>query len=84
MTGYRQLAETLDGVANERGKLAKIGRLAETLGRLGGEELPVAARLLAGSPFAEWEQTVTSVGWRPGKARVKSGSSTTSTRWARA
>ena len=63
MTGYRQLAETLDGVANQRGKLAKIGRLAETLGRLGGEELPVAARLLAGSPFAEWEQTVTSVGW---------------------
>ena len=63
MTGYRLLAETLDGVANERGKLAKIARLAETLGRLGGEELPVAARLLAGSPFAEWEQTVTSVGW---------------------
>ena len=28
-----------------------------------GEELAVAARLLSGSPFAEWEQAVTSVGW---------------------
>ena len=63
MTEYRLLAETLDSVANERGKLAKIERLAETLGRLGGEELAVAARLLSGSPFAEWEQAVTSVGW---------------------
>jgi DNA ligase-1 len=63
VTEYRLLAETLDSVANERGKLAKIERLAETLGRLGGEELAVAARLLSGSPFAEWEQAVTSVGW---------------------
>ena len=63
MTEYRLLAETLDSVANERGKLAKIERLAETLGRLTGEELAVAARLLSGSPFAEWEQAVTSVGW---------------------
>jgi ATP-dependent DNA ligase len=63
VTEYRLLAETLDSVANERGKLAKIERLAKTLGRLGGEELAVAARLLSGSPFAEWEQAVTSVGW---------------------
>ena len=63
MTEYRLLAETLDSVANERGKLAKIERLAETLGRLSGEELAIAARLLSGSPFAEWEQAVTSVGW---------------------
>jgi len=63
VTEYRLLAEALDSVANERGKLAKIERLAETLGRLGGEELAVAARLLSGSPFAEWEQAVTSVGW---------------------
>jgi DNA ligase-1 len=63
VTEYRLLAETLDSVANERGKLAKIERLAETLGRLRGEELAVAARLLSGNPFAEWEQAVTSVGW---------------------
>jgi DNA ligase-1 len=63
VTKYRLLAETLDSVAKERGKLAKIERLAEMLGGLGGEELAVAARLLSGSPFAEWEQAVTSVGW---------------------
>ena len=63
MTAYRVLAETLDAVAQERGKLAKIERLAETLGRLEGEGLKVAARLASGSPFAEWEQAVTSVGW---------------------
>jgi DNA ligase-1 len=63
VTAYRILAETLDSVAKERGKLAKIERLAETLGRLEGDELSVAARLLSGNPFAEWEQAVTSVGW---------------------
>jgi ATP-dependent DNA ligase len=63
VTAYRVLAGTLDDVAKERGKLAKIERLAETLGRLEGEELKVAARLASGSPFAEWEQAVTSVGW---------------------
>jgi DNA ligase-1 len=63
VTEYRRLAETLDSVAKERGKLAKIERLAETLGGLAGEELAVSARLLSGSPFAEWEQAVTSVGW---------------------
>ena len=63
MTDYRLLAETLEAVAKERGKLAKIERLAEALGRIEGEELAVAARLLSGSPFAEWEQAVTSVGW---------------------
>jgi len=63
VTAYRELAETLEEVARERGKLAKIERLAETLGRLEGEELRASARLAAGSPFAEWEQAVTSVGW---------------------
>lgn len=63
MTAYRLLAETLDAVAAERGKLAKIARLASALSPLEGDELVVAARLLSGSPFAEWEQTVTSAGW---------------------
>ena len=63
MTAYRALAETLDAVAKDRGKLAKIARLAEALAPLEGEELTVAARLLSGNPFAEWEQAVTSVGW---------------------
>jgi len=63
VTVYRTLAETLDAVAKDRGKLAKIARLAETLGRIEGEELVVAARFLSGNPFAEWEQAVTSVGW---------------------
>jgi DNA ligase-1 len=63
VTDYRLLAETLEAVARDRGKLAKIGRLAETLGTIEGEELAVAARLLSGNPFAEWEQAVTSVGW---------------------
>jgi DNA ligase-1 len=60
---YRVLAETLDSVAKERGKLAKIERLAEMLGHLEGNELAITARLLSGSPFAESEQAVTSVGW---------------------
>src|SRR6266567_4240134 len=60
---YRLLAETLEGVSQSRGKLAKIDRLAQTLRRLEGEELVVGARLLSGSPFAEWEETVTSAGW---------------------
>jgi ATP-dependent DNA ligase len=63
MTAYRVLAETLDAVSKSRGKLAKIERIAETLGRLEGEELQVGARLASGTPFAEWEQAVTSVGW---------------------
>jgi ATP-dependent DNA ligase len=63
VTDYRLLAETLEAVARDRGKLAKIGRLAEALRTIEGEELAVAARLLSGNPFAEWEQAVTSVGW---------------------
>jgi DNA ligase-1 len=63
VTDYRVLAGTLDAVAKERGKLAKIERFTEILDRLEGEELKVAARLASGSPFAEWEQAVTSVGW---------------------
>ena len=63
MTEYRLLAETLEAVAQSRGKLAKIARLAQTLRLLEGEELVLAARLLSGSPFAEWEETVTSAGW---------------------
>ena len=56
MTPYRALAEALEGVASSRGKLAKIARLADALAAL--EEprsSPSAARLLSGSPFAEWE-----------------------------
>ncbi|HEY6064624.1 MAG TPA: hypothetical protein VIY96_00620, partial [Thermoanaerobaculia bacterium] len=63
MTAYRVLAGTLDSVWKERGKLAKIEKLAGTLGTLEGEELKAAARLASGTPFAEWEQAVTSVGW---------------------
>jgi DNA ligase 1 len=63
LTAYRALAETLEAVSGSRGKLAKIDLLADLLGRLDGEDLTVGARLLSGSPFAEWEQTVTSVGW---------------------
>lgn len=63
MTAYRVIAEALDAVAKDRGKLAKIARLSETLAAVEGDELPVAARLLSGNPFAEWEQAVTSVGW---------------------
>lgn len=63
MTAYRELAETLDAVAASRGRLAKVARLAETLARVEEEELSAAARLLSGSPFAEHEETVTSVGY---------------------
>jgi DNA ligase-1 len=62
-TPYALIAETLERVAGERGKLAKIGLLAGCLQRVAPEDLPVAARLLSGAPFAEWEQAVTSVGW---------------------
>ena len=60
---YRLLAETLEAVSQSRGKLAKIDRLAQTIRRLEGDELVAGARLLSGSPFAEWEETVTSAGW---------------------
>ena len=60
---YRLLAETLEAVSQSRGKLAKIDRLALSLRRLEGDELVVGARLLSGSPFAEWEEIVTSAGW---------------------
>ncbi|MFN2632072.1 MAG: ATP-dependent DNA ligase [Thermoanaerobaculia bacterium] len=63
MSAYRALADALEGVAATRSKLVKIERLAAALAPLAGEELVAAARLLSGSPFAEWEQTVTSVGW---------------------
>ncbi len=63
MSEYRALAEALEGVAATRSKLVKIERLAAALAPLSGDELIAAARLLSGSPFAEWEQTVTSVGW---------------------
>ncbi len=60
---YRLLAEALDAAAEERGKLAKIERLAGALRGLSGARLAIAARLLSGSAFAEWEQQVTSAGW---------------------
>lgn len=63
MTPYRLLAEALEAVSNEKGKLAKIELLAGALRLVQEADLVVAARLLSGSPFAEWEQTVTSVGW---------------------
>ncbi|HJW13843.1 MAG TPA: ATP-dependent DNA ligase, partial [Thermoanaerobaculia bacterium] len=62
-SGYRRLAETLEGVSAEKGKLAKVERLAGMLRELDGARLAIAARLLSGSPFAEWEQQVTSAGW---------------------
>jgi DNA ligase 1 len=60
---YRLLAEALEAAAEERGKLAKIERLAGALRDLSGARLAIAARLLSGSAFAEWEQQVTSAGW---------------------
>ncbi len=63
MTAYRSIAEALEAVSEARGRLAKIQRLAAALSELEVEELAVGARLLAGSPFAQWEETVTSVGW---------------------
>ena len=63
MTAYRTLAEALERVASSRGRLAKVAVLAEALRAVGPEELAVGARLLSGSPFAEWEEAVTSVGW---------------------
>jgi len=63
MTAYRHLAHALAGAAATRGKLEKIARFWEALRGLEDGELAAAARLLAGSPFGEWEQAVTSVGW---------------------
>ncbi|HEY4228811.1 MAG TPA: ATP-dependent DNA ligase [Thermoanaerobaculia bacterium] len=63
MTAYRELAETLEEVAALRGRLDKVARLARSLARVDAEELPAAARLLSGSPFAEHEEAVTSVGY---------------------
>ena len=60
---YRLLAEALEAAAGERGKLAKIEILAGALRPLDAARLAIAARLLCGSPFAEWEQQVTSAGW---------------------
>jgi DNA ligase-1 len=63
VTAYRELAETLEEVAALRGRLDKVARLARSLARVDAEELPAAARLLSGSPFAEHEEAVTSVGY---------------------
>ncbi|HEY3204934.1 MAG TPA: ATP-dependent DNA ligase [Thermoanaerobaculia bacterium] len=63
MTAYRVLAETLEAVAAARGKLAKMARLAAALASVEDGELVTAARFLSGSPFAEHEETTTSVGW---------------------
>jgi DNA ligase 1 len=63
VTNYRVIAEGLEAAAGSRGKLEKIGRLAAALSVVDDAELPAAARLLSGSPFAEHEQAVTSVGW---------------------
>jgi DNA ligase-1 len=63
VTAYRLLAEALERVASSRGRLAKVAILAEALRALEPEELAVGTRLLSGSAFAEWEQSVTSVGW---------------------
>ena len=60
---YRLLAGALEAAAGQRGKLAKIEILAGALRELSGARLAIAARLLSGSPFAEWEQQVTSAGW---------------------
>jgi DNA ligase 1 len=61
--GYRLLAQALEAAAGQKGKLAKIELLAGALRPLAGARLAIAARLLSGSPFAEWEQQVTSAGW---------------------
>ena len=63
MTAYRLVAEALEAASESRGKLEKIARLSEALARVDDVELPAAARLLSGSPFAEHEAAVTSVGW---------------------
>jgi DNA ligase-1 len=63
VTAYRVLAEALEGAAESRGKLRKIARLGQALTSVEDAELPAAARLLSGSPFAEHEASVTSVGW---------------------
>lgn len=60
---YRAIAEGLEAAAGERGKLAKVERLAGALRPFEGARLAIGARLLTGSPFAEWEQQVTSTGW---------------------
>ena len=62
MTAYGLLAEALDAVAESRGKLAKIERLAAALSAVDANELPAAARLLSGSAFAESDAATTSVG----------------------
>ena len=63
MSAYLGLARALETAASTRSKLAKIAALADALRPLPENDLPAAARLLSGSPFAEWEQSVTSVGW---------------------
>ena len=87
MTSYRILAETLEAAADSRGKLEKIARLSEALVRVDDAELPAAARLLSGSPFAEHEQSVTSVGWasvvRAATARPSRKSRPSSAAWPR-
>ena len=63
MTAYRLLAETLDAVAESRGKLAKIERLAAALSAVDADgSQRAAARLLSGSAFAESDAATTSVG----------------------
>ena len=63
MTPYRHVADALEDVAGRRGRNAKVARLAEALVGAGEDDLPAAARFLAGSAFAEHEAATTSAGW---------------------
>ncbi|HEY7368506.1 MAG TPA: ATP-dependent DNA ligase [Thermoanaerobaculia bacterium] len=63
MTAYRPLAEALEASARTRSRTAKVEALAAALRGAGEADLAATARLLSGSPFAEWEPETTSAGY---------------------
>jgi DNA ligase-1 len=62
-TPYRPIAEALEAAARTRRRTVKVASLAQALRGASAEDLPAAARLLSGSPFAEWEPETTSAGY---------------------
>lgn len=59
---FRQFAEVADGILRARGTLAKRKWVAEYLKGLDDDDLPLAARYLAGGPFARCEDRSLNVG----------------------
>src|SRR5215203_1599748 len=61
---FHRFAEAAQAVGATTKRLEKLAVLAQYLGEMSDVDLPVAARLLAGSPFPVSDDRTLNVGWR--------------------